>query len=233
MLSEEDRKTIDTLKREIAHLEREKKLRETEIKVITLKSMEAAGIQPTYICEPSGDTFKRYLIAKKGNENLVAICLNPNTSDEWHLDATCKNIDRIASSNGYDGWVLFNLSPERIANPKELSPSLSDSEIEQTANLLLSTICSKVLSANNVLLAWGNNVDNKTKAYLKRAIVILGERLKMQDVNYWCLGITQKGHPLHPSTQALISKRLNADSAVLKPFDFLNYHKEMKRATKC
>ena len=73
-----------------------------------------------FICLPENNPDLRYLLAKKGKNNLLVVGLNPSTADEANLDPTSKNIDRIARKNGYDGWLLVNLYPVRKSNPADL-----------------------------------------------------------------------------------------------------------------
>ncbi|EAQ40493.1 hypothetical protein MED134_07049 [Dokdonia sp. MED134] len=231
MLSKSEKEEIEYLKKEIAGLEFKKRLAEAKINTIKSRVLTQNSSLPKYICEPQDDIYKRFLLSKKGKNNLVVICLNPNTANQFELDGTSQNIDTIAAANGYDGWVLFNLSPERASNPSLLSDTLRDGDIASTANLLRGVVDSKVIKANNVLVAWGNTVD-WSFPYLKKSIVIIGEQLKLLDVNYWCIDITKSENPLHPSQQALMTKGLTASKVKLKTFDFLRYHKEMKRVTK-
>ena len=40
---------------------------------------------------------------------MLAIGLNPSTSNEKKLDPTSRNIQSIALKNDYEGWWLINL----------------------------------------------------------------------------------------------------------------------------
>ena len=55
-----------------------------------------------FICIPKKDLNIRFLLGQKGNQNLVAIGLNPSNADENKLDPTSKNIKKIAEMNQCD-----------------------------------------------------------------------------------------------------------------------------------
>ena len=77
-------------------------------------------MQEQMICHPENNPDLRYLLAKKGKNNLLVVGLNPSTADAENSDPTMRNIDRIAGNNGYDGWLLVNLYPRRKSNPADL-----------------------------------------------------------------------------------------------------------------
>ena len=72
------------------------------------------------ICSPINDRRKRFLYGRKGNSELLVIGLNPSTANESSMDPTSKNIESIASQNGFDGWWIINLYPGRYSKPKYL-----------------------------------------------------------------------------------------------------------------
>ena len=47
-----------------------------------------------FVCIPKKDMNIRLLLGQKGNQNLVAIGLNPSKADENKLDPTSKNIKK-------------------------------------------------------------------------------------------------------------------------------------------
>ena len=57
------------------------------------------------ICCPINDRRKRFLFGRSGNSELLVIGLNPSTANESSMDPTSKNIESIASQNGFDGWL--------------------------------------------------------------------------------------------------------------------------------
>ena len=52
-------------------------------------------------------------------------------------------------------------------------------------------------SIGSVCLGWGNHIDRLT--YLKEARDEILAMLTLYDFKWHCLGITQTGHPIHPS----------------------------------
>ncbi len=61
------------------------------------------------ICIPKKDTNKHFILGQKENHEMLAIGLNPSTSNEKKLDPTSRNIQSIALKNDYEGWWLINL----------------------------------------------------------------------------------------------------------------------------
>ena len=56
------------------------------------------------ICNPPDDQNKRFLLGKKGGNEMLAIGLNPSTANEDNLDPTSRNIQAISSSVSSDIW---------------------------------------------------------------------------------------------------------------------------------
>ena len=55
------------------------------------------------------------------NDNsLVCIGANSSTAIPGSLDPTLKTIKKVAKENGYDGFIMLNLSPIRATNPNNL-----------------------------------------------------------------------------------------------------------------
>ena len=72
------------------------------------------------VCNPLNDRNKRFILGKKGDNEMMAIGLNPSIANEKKLDPTSRNIEKIANNNGCDGWWLVNLYPIRTSNPNNL-----------------------------------------------------------------------------------------------------------------
>ena len=59
------------------------------------------------ICNPPDDINNRFLLGKKGSNEMLAIGLNPSSANEDNLDPTSRNIQAIAQYNGCDVWWLI------------------------------------------------------------------------------------------------------------------------------
>lgn len=178
--------------------------------------------KPIHICVPDSDPEKRFILAKKGINNLLAICLNPSTANEFEHDGTSRNIEKIAKINGFDGWVLFNLSPERTPKPELLKVKenkLLDRNIQELTNLL----DKNEFQIKDVLLAWGNNVGIGQFAYLKKSALRMFQVFNDMQLNYWCIKLTNKKHPFHPSLRSINRYIGKVEEIRLIPFEVEKY----------
>lgn len=69
----------------------------------------------------------RYILGTRGQKPLICIGINPSTAAPDNLDNTLKSVQRIASCNGFDSFIMFNLYPQRATNPDDM---------EKTATLI-------------------------------------------------------------------------------------------------
>lgn len=183
--------------------------------------------EPIHLCIPNSDPDKRFVLAKKGTRNLLAICLNPSTANEFEHDGTSRNIERIAEVNGFDGWVLFNLSPERTPKPELLNINegkLLDKNIEELTNLLNKN----EFQIKDVLLAWGNNVGIEQLTYLKKSALRMLQVLRDKKLNYWCIKMTSKKHPFHPSQRSINRYIGSVEKIKLSSFNTKEYLEILK-----
>ena len=65
-----------------------------------------------------GDDEVRYVLGQPGKNNLLVIGVNPSTATPDEPDPTIKKVMKITEDNGYDGWIMVNLYPQRSTNPK-------------------------------------------------------------------------------------------------------------------
>ena len=175
-----------------------------------------------FVCIPKKDLNIRFLLGQKGNQNLVAIGLNPSKADENRLDPTSKNIKKMAEMNQCDGWYLLNLYPKRATKPSQLSkspnPVLYKKNIE-FINAFLST--NKTIS--KILFCWGNHVDHYP--YLKKSSLSIMRILADQNKVCYSLGKTQKNHPMHPSPLNINRFYGGVKNLLLEPYDLNHYLK--------
>ena len=86
------------------------------------------GDEPNYIIPMEYRSY-RFALGKDGRSPLIAICMNPSAAKEASSDHTINRIIKISKDLGMDGWIVFNLYPERATNSNQLgtfSQSLSD-----------------------------------------------------------------------------------------------------------
>ena len=62
----------------------------------------------------------RYVLGRRGTNPLICIGINPSTADPTRLDPTLQSVDRIAKNNGFDGFMMMNVYPQRATVPNDL-----------------------------------------------------------------------------------------------------------------
>ena len=144
----------------------------------------------------SGDGQKRYFLVKHSNHPLVVIGLNPSTADESHPDATMRKVMGFAERNGFDGFIMINLSSCRCVSPKDLPET---EKIEDCSDNI--SQIKKALARYRdvtVLCAWGTLITSRTYLFAncQKIISTLNQNGSTQ---YVCIDTTKGGHPCHPS----------------------------------
>ena len=96
----------------------------------------------------------RYILGTRGKKPLICIGINPSTAAPDALDPTLQSVERIAHSNGYDSFLMFNVYAQRATRPDDM---------EKECNLLLHEENRKAFryllslsDAPAVWAAWGN-----------------------------------------------------------------------------
>lgn len=168
------------------------------------------------ICEPAAANH-RFILGKKGVNNLLVIALNPNTAAGNQHDSTTRNIEKIALQNGFDGWVLFNLSPVRDPKPESLMLNEDTALQEENFKQFCKIVNDKEWNIQNVWLTWGNGVMDR--AYLKKTAIKMLEQLAFKPaIKYFCIKRTQQHHPYHSAQRVLNSFFKKEDIISLRSF---------------
>ena len=156
----------------------------------------------------------RYILGTRGNNTLICIGINPSTAVPGALDNTLKSVERIAHSNGYDSFIMFNVYAQRATNPDDMEESLNEymhAENMKAFEYILSE-CESLRPS--VWAAWGTIIDKR--AYLPACVSDMIEIGKKYNAEWYSCGpVSLKGHPHHPLY-------LKKDST-LDPFDIESY----------
>lgn len=185
-------------------------------------------MQEQMICHPANHPYLRYLLAKKGRNNLLVVGLNPSTANAESLDPTTRNIECIAKNNGYDGWLLVNLYPRRKSNPADLELTAENEIFWYNLHLIKYLLDRDQFKIRNAWLAWGDGVDTLNRPYLKQAAGYLYKNLLLHDLNYYSIGRTGKANPRHPSPQSVNCHVGLLEDIELLKFDFEHYVRDIK-----
>ena len=147
---------------------------------------------------PDFYTEYRYSLGTKGKNPLICIGINPSTAAPDDLDNTLKSVSRIASHNGFDSWIMFNVYAQRATNPDDMDQRLNV-RLHKENMRAFSYILSGVEKPNRpaVWAAWGTIIEKRP--YLKDCVMEMVRIGKQYDAQWLCAGnCSKKGHPHHP-----------------------------------
>lgn len=154
----------------------------------------------------------RYILGTRGKKPLICIGVNPSTAAPDDLDNTLKSVERIALSNGYDSFIMFNVYAQRATNPDDMERECNLKLHEE--NMRAFEYILGLSESPAVWAAWGNIIEKRK--YLPdcvRSMIDLGT--KHHAMWYSAGKISKKGHPHHP----LYLKK----DTPLDPFDVESY----------
>ena len=182
------------------------------------EALEAALIpSPDYdvtqwLYVPNTYTEYRYILGTRGEKPLICVGINPSTAAPGALDNTLKSVERVAHSNGYDSFIMFNVYAQRATRPKDMERSRN--ELLHRENMAAFDYVLSLSPASALWAAWGNIIEERD--YLipcVRDMIALWEHYGAQ---WFTAGARSKrGHPHHPLY-------LRKDSP-LDPFDAAAY----------
>jgi hypothetical protein len=134
-----------------------------------------------------------------GKRPLIAIGVNPSTADETKPDMTISKIMGFAKRNGFDGFIMLNLYPQRATNPDCLDDEIDS--LKHTENLHHFKKLIYPLKEVSILAAWGQTILKRD--YLKSCLIDINDLLIDSPVRWLKIGdLSQSGHPRHPSRAA-------------------------------
>ena len=165
---------------------------------LSLSGQGDAYDRERWIYVPDFYTEYRYILGTRGADPLICIGVNPSTAEPGKLDNTLKSVERIAASNGYDSFIMFNVYAQRATRPddmdRELDPRLHRANMD-AFRWVLSGVGPGVAPA--VWAAWGAVIEKRP--YLPgcvRDMVLIGEEF---GARWLCAGkCSKRGHPHHP-----------------------------------
>lgn len=158
-----------------------------------------------------GENSDRFVLGRSGDKPLLALCLNPSTATDEDPDATMRRLKGLAELNGFNGFVMINLYPQRSRSPynleREINPERHKNNLAEIARI------AEELKFDTVLAAWGNNIKNR--AYLRhKCLKEIAATLSEHSIKWKCISLTALRHPKHPSRAAY---------GTLKDFDIDEY----------
>lgn len=162
----------------------------------------------------------RFILGENGNKIIACIGVNPSKAKPDDLDPTLKTVKSIAISNGFDGWIMYNLYPQLSTDPDELHENIDHNLNISNQTAILKSIVN--LKINTVWVAWGDLINHRD--YLFYSIVKLYDSLMdlELEINWKIVDEpTIKGNPKHP-----LYKKYSSE---LKEFKMNDYIEEIAR----
>ena len=162
---------------------------------------------------------ERYILGESGKSIVACIGINPSTAEPNLLDPTMKKVKRISSFNGFDGWVMYNVYPQRATNPSQLHTKINSESRIKNNGLIRQSI--EHLGIDTIWVAYGDLIE--TRNYLPFCLADLFMKLGDLKVNWKIVkSTTKKGHPRHPLYQKGESEFLDFDmekyiNEIIKP----------------
>ena len=108
----------------------------------------------------------RFSLTKEGDRKLVVFGVNPSTANEQIADLTITKVMGFAERNGFDGFIMLNLYPQRCTNPRSLDKEID--EDLQRKNLEAIRLSVGDMKEPIVLLGFGDTIN--LRPYLKRCL---------------------------------------------------------------
>ncbi|MAL18403.1 MAG: hypothetical protein CL670_03015 [Balneola sp.] len=138
----------------------------------------------------------RYSLGQEGDNPLICFGVNPSTAKPGDLDPTVASVARFAIEKDYDGWLMFNLYPQRATNPdkmhKHFQKKIHDKNVEVIEDLI-----KKAGSGVDIWCAWGTLIEKRP--YLTRCLQDIYEAISGKGNRFFTRGkISKAGHPHHP-----------------------------------
>lgn len=164
----------------------------------------------------------RYILGTRGKNPVICIGINPSTAAPDNLDPTLKSAQRIATANGYDSFLMFNVYAQRATRPDDMEKTRNEwlhAENMKAFRYLLSIAGERPA----VWAAWGSIIEKR--GYLAdcvREMLEIGRELGAVWLHAGPL--SAKGHPHHP----LYLK----SNTPLEPFDACGYLHNLMVVTK-
>ena len=181
----------------------------------------AAALRPSpdydvsrWLYVPNHYSEYRYILGTRGRKPLICMGINPSTAAPDALDPTLQSAQRIALSNGYDSFLMFNVYAQRATRPDDMEPECNPALHRENMRAFDYALSLDAAGHPAVWAAWGTIIEKRN--YLPtcvRDMIALGHERGAQ---WFSAGKrSKKGHPHHPLY-------LRKDSP-LDPFDVESY----------
>ena len=191
----------------------------TEVELLTFeealaRSGRSGGYDPEkWLYVPDFYTEYRYILGTRGAKPLICIGVNPSTAAPDDLDNTLKSVQRIATGNGFDSFIMFNVYAQRATRPQDMEKTRNEA-LHRENMAAFEYVLRLSEAAPAVWAAWGNIIEQRK--YLKDCVLDMIDLGEKYGARWYTAGQRSgRGHPHHPLY-------LRKDSG-LDPFDAKEY----------
>lgn len=146
------------------------------------------------------------------NNTILVVGVNPGGKtdpEENYIGRTIRRvcdlvIDKGEGNTKYDSALFVNLTPKIAITPSSLKDSkelqsFQKKNIEVIRSLIQGRNERRKNRISNVLFCFGNSFKyGKDNGLFTKVIDAIKEELPLPESKYWCLGISNKGYPIHP-----------------------------------
>jgi len=158
----------------------------------------------------NNDDTSRFILGKGGSKKLFVIGLNPSTANKEKSDTTVAKVEKVATNNGFDGFVMANLYPHRSTDPNGLPVAKNEDQFRRNLEHILVLAQSELNPT--FWAAWGGDID--LRSYLAESFRELDSIVKDLSGSWVNYGELRKdGHPRHPSRLSYSWKFSQFDAA--------------------
>ena len=154
----------------------------------------------------------RYSLELSKTENpkntILVVGVNPGGKtdpEEKYIGRTIRRVCDLVIDKGeddpkYDSALFVNLTPKIAITPSSLKDSEGPQDLpKDNVEKIKALIQERKNRISNVLFCFGNSFKyGKGNSLFTKVIDAIKEELPLPESKYWCLGISNKGYPIHP-----------------------------------
>lgn len=145
---------------------------------------------------------------ERPKNTILVVGVNPGGKtdpDEKHIGRTIRRVCDLVIGKGeddtkYDSALFVNLTPKIAITPSSLKNSDEPQALQKkNIEVIRSQIQERKNRISNVLFCFGNSFKyGKDNGLFTKVIDAIKEESPLPESKYWCLGISNKGYPIHP-----------------------------------
>lgn len=168
------------------------------IKLESRKYADGSHSKDYIVTDYIGDDKNRFLLGRVGQKNALFIGINPSRASDKISDLTITKIMGFANRNGYDGWFIVNVYPQRATSPKDLHTRPNKELVKTNKNVIANLV--KNFSIDSVIACWGNTIE--VRNYLPSLLQDIINNTGLKNLEWRCISKILGGTPKHPSRHA-------------------------------